>query len=67
LHPKLTLALVKVTKDLKGRPSQLILKTYMLGIQDKLGHDTIGFGFMDLIMMKKKKIYDYKLEAHAFH
>jgi hypothetical protein len=27
----------------------------MLGIQEKLGHDTIGFGFMDLIMMKKKK------------
>jgi hypothetical protein len=27
----------------------------MLGIQEKLGHDTIGFGFMDLIMMKMKK------------
>jgi len=27
----------------------------MLGIQKKLGHDTIGFGFMDLIMMKMKK------------
>jgi hypothetical protein len=27
----------------------------MLGIQEKLGHDTIGFHFMDLIIMKKKK------------
>jgi hypothetical protein len=27
----------------------------MLGIQEKLKHDAIGFGFMDLIMMKKKK------------
>jgi hypothetical protein len=28
----------------------------MLGIQEKLGHDTIGFGFMDLIMIKKESM-----------